>query len=64
MSLHVHTYETAAIRGDRGRVDLWVIGKEVGVINLPQTFASLRGSPRAGPFEGHLGAMSADILLT
>ena len=50
-------------RPDRG-LDLWVSGKEVVETDLPQSFARIRGSSREGPFEGHLAAMSADILLT
>lgn len=47
-----------------GRHDLWVICQEVARFDLPQTFASLRRSSREDPLEGHLDAMSADIVLT
>jgi hypothetical protein len=57
--------ERRVIAGEEPRTcDLWAIGKEVAKIDLPQTFASLRGaSPPTFP-AGHLEAMSADILLT
>ena len=63
---HVHTAQpalsqrTVTVSSD----DLWVNGKEVAGIDLPQTFASLRGASRRRPREGHLAAMSANILLT
>jgi len=43
---------------------LWVIGKEVAYLDLPQAFARLRRSSRSGPFSAYLEAMSADTLLT
>jgi hypothetical protein len=44
--------------------DLWVSGKEVVAIALPQSFASLRGPPKRAHWNGNLKAMPADILLT
>ena len=63
---HVHTAQpalsqrTVTVSSD----DLWVNGKEVAEYDLPQTFASLRQPLRRRPLEGHLEAMSADVLLT
>ena len=44
--------------------DLWVIGEEVALIDLPPLLARLRGSSPNGLAGIPLEAMSADILLT
>lgn len=64
---HPHARQHAgciALLGRHERVDLWVIGREVIEFDLPQTFASRRCSALRTPVQAHLGAMSADILLT
>ena len=44
--------------------DLWVNGQEVARFDLPQSFASLRGSSHRSPTRDRSEALSADNLLT